>query len=208
MVMWKNLKLPSDMTAKVIWRGENEMSIYIDNLIKKVLDSSDSAKWSAAVLEWDVDDCKEDPDLESSCICGKENLRYLFTIRNKVNGNLLYPIGSTCIKKFERVELNDVVSINESLFKLMHAIENGEFITLSSEFFSRKLLSYLYDSEVFRPSEYNNQSPEKDYEFLLKMFNKKSKDKITTKQQSKIRAIIMSSIRPYLERLLKDKIIH
>lgn len=181
-------------------------SIYYENLIKQVLDNSNSNIWSMAVLEWEVADCKEDAELQSSCICGKENLKYLFTIRNKVNKNLLYPIGSTCIKKFEREDLNDIVSINEGLFKLLHAINNGSFITLSSEFFSRKLLRYLYDSEVFQPSSYNDYAPEKDYEFLLKMFNKKNKNSIKPKQEAKIKAIIMSSIRPYLKNILKDKI--
>lgn len=180
---------------------------YRTNLIQKVLDKSEGNTWNEAVQEWVIDDCEEDDSLESSCICGKEELRYLFTIRNVRNGNTLFPIGSSCIKKFDRADLNEEVSIQEKLFKLFHAIEDGSFITLSSEFFSRKLLKYLYDEGVFQANEYNNYNPEIDYEFMLKMFNTHNKASITQNRQRKINAIIMTSIRPYLVEQLKNKIL-
>ena len=180
---------------------------YLTNLIQRVLDESESNTWNEAVLEWVIDDCEEDNSLQSSCICGKEELRYLFTIRNVRNGNTLFPIGSSCIKKFDRDDLNEEVSIQEKLFKLFHAIEDGNFITLSPEFFSRKLLKYLYEEGVFQANEYNNNEPEIDYEFMLKMFNKRDKESITPNQQRKINAIIMTSIRPYLVEQLVNKIL-
>lgn len=121
----------------------NKLSTYYKNLISSVLELSDSSDWQSAVLEWAIEDVVEDETLSESCVCGKENLRYLFTIRNTINGNKLYPIGSTCIKKFERSDLDEIVSVKEQLFKLLHAIENNEFITLSSQYFSRRLLRYL-----------------------------------------------------------------
>lgn len=182
------------------------MSSYYQNLIQTVLNHSDSPVWATAVLEWEVEDCEEDDSLESSCICGKENLKYLFTIRNKKNNNALYPIGSTCIKKFDRTDLNDVVSIQEGLFRLLHAISNKKFIKLTSEYFSRKILKYLCINNAFKPSKYNDFNAENDYTFLLKMFNKKDKNSISYKQQKKINAIIITNIRPYLESILRDKI--
>jgi diphthamide synthase subunit DPH2 len=121
---------------------------------------------------------------------------------------MLYPIGSSCIRKFERDDLNDDVSIKEQLFRLLHAIENNEYITLSSDLFSRKLLFYFYDEEVFRANSYNRFNPEVDYEFMLTMFNKRDKSSITTQQRRKISAIIMDSIRPYLQAVLRGKIKH
>mgnify|MGYP006980738705 CR=1 FL=1 len=73
--------------------------MYYQNLIKQVIDKSKAATWQDAVQEWEVFDCEEYEALASSCVCGKENLRYLFTIHNTNNGNVLYPIGSSCIKK-------------------------------------------------------------------------------------------------------------
>ena len=179
---------------------------YYNNLIKKVIGDSEGTTWQEAVLEWDIIDCEEDEEQLSSCICGKENLRYLFTIRNTYNGNTLYPIGSSCIKKFERNKLNDVASIREQLFKLLHAIENKNYISLSSEFFSRKLIGFLYDSDAFKANSYNNYKPGDDYQFLLNMFNKRDKDSITSPQNKKINAIISKSVNPFLRNMLQSKI--
>ena len=79
---------------------------YYEKLIQRVLDLSERKVWDAAVQEWIIIDCEEDIEAQTTCVCGKENLRYLFTIRNQINGNILFPIGSTCIKKFERDDLN------------------------------------------------------------------------------------------------------
>ncbi len=125
------------------------MSVYRENLIQTVLDNSNSYFWDSAVTEWEIDDCVEDDHNESSCICGKENIRYLFTIRNVVNGNVLHPIDSSCIKKFGRSDLNEQATVSEKLFQLMHCLEEGRFITLNSTFFSRKLLKYLYEDGAF-----------------------------------------------------------
>lgn len=181
-------------------------SSYYERLIKVVLDLSESKMWERAVLEWEVYDYEEDPNLCSTCVCGKENLRYLFTIRNRFNGNFLDPIGSSCIHRFDRSDMDDIVSITEDLFELLHAIEAKKYIDLSTEFFSRKLLTYLYDSDAFSPSQFNDFNPRSDYYFLLQMFNKRDKYSISSRQQAKIRAIIVNSIKPFLKELLKNKI--
>lgn len=141
--------------------------------------------------------------MSESCVCGKENLRYLFTIQNTINRNILYPIGSSCIKKFERTDFYELASVKEQLFKLLHAIERNSFITLSSEFFSRKLLRYLYDNDAFNATSYNGFEPYNDYKFLLDMFNKRNRSE---NQEKKATAIILNSIKPYLQNLLKNKI--
>ena len=181
-------------------------SSYRRNLINKVLDASQSSLWDSAVCEWVIEDCEEDRSLSYSCICGKENLRYLYTIRNIYNGNILYPIGSCCIKKFDREDMDEAVSVTEDMFRLLHAIRDGKFINLTPDFFSRKLLKKLYEEEVFTPSRYNNFNGYNDYQFMLDMFNKRNKDSITQRQQQKIRGIIAYSIRPYLEEQLSSRI--
>ncbi|MGL5415785.1 MAG: hypothetical protein ACRDAU_09015 [Clostridium sp.] len=183
-----------------------ERSSYRENLILKVIGESENTEWESAVEEWSILDCEEDEEQSSSCVCGKENIKYLFTIKNIWNGNIIYPIGSSCIKKFERKDLNEIISVKESMFKLLHAVEKDEFITLSSGFFTRNLIRKLYEEGAFKESKYNKFSSKNDYEFLLKMFNKRDKDMITEKQQKKIRALIVGSIKPFLKRKLKDKI--
>ena len=181
-------------------------SAYRRNLIATVLEASRSSFWDSAVHEWVVDDCEEDTSLSSACICGKERLRYLYTIYNKETRAKLFPIGSCCIKKFEREDMNEAISVTEGMFRLLHAIREGEYIRLTPEFFSRKLLKKLYDEGAFVPNQYNQFDGFNDYQFMLDMFNKRDKSSITGPQHRKIRGIIVGSIRPYLEAQLANRI--
>lgn len=180
-------------------------SDYSTNLLKRVVDSSNASNWDAAVDEWEITDWEEDEDAETSCICGKENIRYLYTITNTENGNVLKPIGSQCIKKFKRSTLNQKTALYESLFKLRRAIQSNKFIELKSTFFSRALLKYLDEQDVFKPNNFNKWDGHADYLFLLKMFNKRDKTSISNKQQRKITALILNDIFPYLQDNFKDK---
>lgn len=183
-------------------------SSYSKRLFETVIEVSSHNDWDLAVQEWYIYDCIEDDSLSSSCICGKENLKYLYTIKNMVNGNELFPIGSSCIKKFGRKDLREETAVREKLFSLLHAVQENRFISLDKEFFSRKLLTYLYDDGAFVPNKYNDFDEYNDYKFMLDMFNKKDKDSISNSQQSKIRAIIVASIRPYLIKKLEGKILN
>ena len=171
-------------------------NLYINNLIKTVINNSVSNNWSEAVKEWDIVDVEEDITLSESCICGHPNLRYLYTIKNKYTGRILYPIGSSCIKKFNRKELDGVTSLYESLYNLYHQIMDNAFITLDSKYFTRRLIKYFYEIKLY---DYN------DYDFMLKMFNKRDKKSISKKQQSKINYIIKFVILEYCKNNLKIK---
>ncbi|MGX7140000.1 hypothetical protein ACWOBX_00775 [Facklamia languida] len=172
-------------------------------LINKVINASEAEVWLSAVEEWEIIDCELDYEQDSQCICGKERIKYLYTIKNIYNNNLLYPIGSNCIKKFERMDLKDITNIYEQKYKLLNEFETNGYIEFSSKLFSKKLLKHLYEDDCFVPNKYNDYNPYKDYEFLLDMFNKRSP--LTSRQESKVKAIIMNSIRPYLEETLKKK---
>ena len=66
---------------------------YHEILIKKVIDYSKSNYWNEAVEEWEIVDMEDDLDQTKSCICGKESLRFLYTIKNRYTGITLYPIA-------------------------------------------------------------------------------------------------------------------
>ena len=170
------------------------------------MENSEADNWDDAVDEWRITDWREDESQAYECICGKENIKYLYKIENIINGKILYPIGSSCIRKFKRQDMNDEVSIHEQSFKLLHAVEENRYLSLSTEFFSRKLLLWLYNEGAFSDNEYNNFNGENDYEFLLKMFNKRDKDSITDKQDKKIKAILLNSIKPFLKEMLDNRI--
>lgn len=103
-------------------------SSYVNNLIKQILDASTGRTWEEAVKEWEIIDCEEDEQCDSFCICGKEHIRYLYTIRNTETGKTLYPIGSSCIKKFQRDDMDEEIAVMEGMFRLYRAIRNHERI--------------------------------------------------------------------------------
>ena len=55
------------------------------------------------------------------------------------------------------------------MFRLLHAVEDKQFIELSPKFFTRKLITELYERGAF-DTEYNDFDGEEDYNFFLKMF--------------------------------------
>ena len=181
------------------------MGSSFENLKKAIIDNSVSNNWQDAVLEWTLIDTEEDEQNESQCICGKENIRYLHRIRNIHNGKVLFPIGSSCIKKFDRADLNELISIREKLFKLYHAVGNREFLELSPDLFSRKLINYLYDEGAFE-SENKIYSAYGNYKFFLDMFNKKSE--MSVKQDKKVKAILLNKIKPFVLKRLRTKVIN
>ena len=63
------------------------ISTYRENLIQTVLDNSYGNTWEEAVNEWEITDCVEDRSRKESCICGKEELKYLYEIHNVVSAN-------------------------------------------------------------------------------------------------------------------------
>lgn len=174
------------------------------DLIGNVINSSESSDWEFAVQEWEIIDCEEDETCSGNCVCGKENLKYLFTIRNKINGNILFPIGSSCIKKFGQDELSELTDIYEAEFKLFHAVAQNSFLKLKGGLFTRKLLYHLYQQGAFVGNEYNHHCGRNDYQFILDMFNKRTEP--TEKQNQKVIAILLGSIKPFIQGKLKDKI--
>ena len=52
----------------------------------------------------------------------KREYKYLYAIKNMYNGNILYPVGSSCITKFDRKDLREKTSLMESQFKLLYAV--------------------------------------------------------------------------------------
>ncbi len=171
-------------------------SAYTKNLIEPIVEASVSDRWETAVLEWDICNCEEDESAETNCMCGHEGIRYLFYIRNRINGTTFGPIGSECIKKFGRKDLASEVDVQERMFKLYEAITKRVRIELDSTFFSRKFLLYLHEQGAV---------DEYDYGFMLDMFNKRDKDSITYRQEGKINAVIAYSIKPFLQRRLASK---
>lgn len=173
-------------------------------LIDAVLDRSVSKTWAEAVKEWYVLSCDEDESCSETCVCGHEGLRYNFSIRNELNGEVIYPIGSKCIEKFENNDMSDDAKCWIAVHRLMRrATRYGRDKTLSlfddKDVFSRRLIWFLYEQGAFKPTRYNRFEPYNDADFLIDMFNKR--DYPTKHQRAKADAIVERQIYPFLRQV-------
>jgi len=170
-----------------------------DALVRAVVASSVSDTWSTAVLEWNVVELEEDPTGQGVCVCGQLNLVKMFTIRNHSNGSTLFPIGSVCVNQFGRDDLNQQVVVFGTLLALRKAILAQQDVTLTSEYFSRAVLEWLYNEGAFTPDQWNQNNGWNDREFLLTMFNKRDKDAISVPQKRKISMLLHRKVFPFIQ---------
>lgn len=173
-----------------------------DALRRAVVGASVANRWKSAVLEWEVASVEEHPTSEGECVCGQTNLLWMYTITNTTNRSELFPIGSTCVNHFERSDLNQQVAVFRKLVELRSAARDGERITLTTDYFSRAVLDYLYDAGVFTPDDYNEHDGWNDWDFLRKMFGVRDKTTISTKRKWKIRKLLDQKVIPFV---LSDK---
>lgn len=171
----------------------------LGKLQEVVLTYSESNNWEEARFEWDIEKCVEGT---ATCICGQSNLRYLYGIKNRQNGKELYPVGTTCIKRFDHgSSVFENYDVWECLYHLRDDIKRynyGPIFELNSSIFSKKLFKFMYNIGIFKPTPYNKNDPANDWKFMIDMFNK-PKENRSEKQCSKIRAIVMSQIVPWIK---------
>ena len=163
-----------------------------------VIDASDADKWKKAILEWDVTSVEEHPTSDGECVCGQTGLLWMYTITNEVNSAELFPIGSSCVNHFGRTELNRRVDVFRKLVLIRETANAGETVEMTTAFFSRAVLEFLFEEGVFTPDSYNHGDGWNDYEFLLKMFGKRDKSTINSKQNWKIRKLLGNKIVPFV----------
>lgn len=80
-------------------------NLYTDNLIGTVIGLSVADDWEGARREWEIVGCEVDEAHSATCVCGKEGLRYVYTIANTETGETLSSekrITSICIAEVTR----------------------------------------------------------------------------------------------------------
>jgi hypothetical protein len=177
------------------------MSYAFENLRAAVVDASEADNWSDAVGEWYVSSCEIDDDCEETCICGQENLRYLYTIRNRLNGNVLYPIGSRCIKRFENPDMDEDAEYLRRLEMLDEMGKHGIWESDWSELkplLSRGTIEWLYSMGALEDRRCVSFSGDDDRtrELLLKTFNRRCP---SYKQIKAVKAILSYCVLPWYE---------
>lgn len=117
-------------------------NLYTDNLIGTVIGLSVADDWEGARREWEIVGCEVDETHSATCVCGKEGLRYVYTIANTETGETLSPIGSSCIKKFEQSDMDEELAGWQQAIKLMEEaarIGKKDYVHLHSGSYSLTL---------------------------------------------------------------------
>lgn len=167
--------------------------------LKQVIESNSIAgDFHHAAQEWNVTSVDEHPSNEGECVCGQQHLLYMYTIQNQHTRQTLEYIGSKCVQHFQRGDLNLQVTVYRGLFDLRKKILAEERVSLTSDCFSRAILSWLYYEGAFPATRYNGNDGRNDYQFLLDMFNKHNKDEISQRQRNKIRGLLHYTVKPFI----------
>ncbi len=182
--------------------GESVMAVNSFETLKKVIEANSVADdFYHAVHEWNVTAVDEHPSSEGECVCGQQHLLYMYTIQNHHTGLPLEYIGSKCVQHFQSSDLNLQVNVFRGLFELRKKILAGDQVSLTSDYFSREILKWLYEEGAFPATTYNGNNGNNggnDYRFLLDMFNKRNKDEITRGQQGKITGLLHYTVKPFV----------
>lgn len=96
-------------------------------LIEVILANSESENFQDAKHEWAIKDYNLSEN--EQCICGKLHIKQCYTIINSNNNKKLYPVGSECIKKFERDDLLNSMKIfgnKNTIFKNSKGMHDGK----------------------------------------------------------------------------------
>ncbi|MBO6055961.1 MAG: hypothetical protein J6P84_03195 [Alphaproteobacteria bacterium] len=191
----------NDQNGDVLYwvKIHNYQKRYKNNFLHPIICSSVSDEWESAAHEWEVIYYGEDEG--NTCICGKEDIKYISGIYNRINGNELYPIGSRCINKFKSEKMNKDIHAYEKAFnkisngisKLRETIGKGESIKFTARLFSEELIRYLNKEGALDDNE---------RQFLLDMTGKRYK---RSGEREQINEIIESRIVPYIQNSPQNK---
>ncbi len=177
----------------------NYQKRYKNNFLHPIICSSVSNEWESVAREWEITVYERVE--EDTCICGKEEIKDIYTIRNRINGNELYPIGSRCINKFKSEKMNKDIHAYEKAFnkisngisKLRETIGKGESIKFTARLFSEELIRYLNKEGALDDNE---------RQFLLDMTGKRYK---RSGEREQINEIIENRIVPYIQNSPQNK---
>ena len=141
----------------------NECDYDIDNIIENLIDAG------RPDIAYKVSINFKGYSGYGSCICGKNNLRYVYYIQNKINKTVL-PTGSDCIKKVfpDGKVFNDILLLDKIIKSSKRSVkkireENKNLKTENKELKSKidELENYLKSEEEFSENVHKSFSKDK-----------------------------------------------
>lgn len=183
------------------WKPIRNYQRYGKNFLNPIICSSEFEGWKEAAQEWKVIYYGEVEG--TTCICGKEEIKYISGIINCLNGNELFPIGSRCIKKFKSENMNEDINVYKEVFnkiskgisKLRETTDKGESIKFNARLFSEELIRYLNKKGALNSS---------DCQFLLDTLGQRCKK---SEKKEQINKIIDESIVPYIKGIPQNEML-
>ena len=106
----------------------HEPSANVRRFRQTVISKSEADNFEEARWEWHVVKCYDasacDPSMPAErCICGHEPIIECFVLLNRLNGNVLDPVGNVCVRQFGRDDMDDVVRTLHDVNRLSSAFE-------------------------------------------------------------------------------------
>lgn len=161
-------------------------SSWAKRLLGTAVSLSQSETWARAKREWKVlyeDDAGAPTE---TCVCGHEGLRYLNMVRNRVTGARLYPVGSSCVERFEDDRIAEEQADARALRVLRQHAVAGD---LDRPHYSRRAIDALHRELVIDADE---------HALLKRLFNAGPKANIAEHDVTLLRAVVGSRVVPYL----------
>ncbi|KXT83322.1 hypothetical protein ACVRXQ_06250 [Streptococcus panodentis] len=168
-----------------------------DYLKETIIRLSSSDNWEQARMEWTKAKLiKIDSSHRQSCLCGHKNIKKLFSIvRNDGSEIELYPIGSSCIEKFENEELTKSLKKAEKIYKL----KEGDSFQDLRDMMDIELLDQFYEEGYFKEDKENEFNTWNDYILFKMALSRSGKERqLAYNKMDRILYVVNDYLRPEL----------
>ena len=159
------------------------------NLIEIINQNSTSENFQMNSREWSVIECIDQGEDTERCICGKEGIRYCYRIYNKKTNKSLYPIGSSCIKKFNNEDMNSQMKTLTELADFKRYFKEVVLLAMTKNEYNPIELKWLKKPDILSNLLIMGLLNGWEYSFILDVRYKKH---LSNKQLSKIYTIGIS----------------
>lgn len=126
------------------------------NLYDAVLEASKADTWEQATKEWSEVSLIFNGIGRSNCVCGNA-IKYAYELFNGVTGKRLFPIGSDCVRHFQRISLDQQLEEEEKLLRklenLTRKAQKKEVIRVNKTDFDERLINWLWEKGAFKSIE-------------------------------------------------------
>ncbi|WP_341931511.1 hypothetical protein [Streptococcus pluranimalium] len=169
-------------------------------LAEKILENSVSKHLPTAIKEWQsIAKIHNEIDSSIRCLCGTKGIKDWYELVNAKNGKRLIHIGANCIEYFTAA--TDYLPAKEikKLGNLKRLASQNQVPEFTKTNFSRPLLTYLLENDVFRERPDNNFHAFNDYKLLKDLIYKGgSKNAYSSEEFAKLTQLWTAYIKPFL----------